>query len=345
MHSIRNHFIFWLFYISFTVGIYQVKDPSFWMHLTYEMVSLPAKMLLVYFTLYFILPRFLLPKQYIKALFTYAVMLVISVWFLYLSVSQVVYPTFYPNVATSLLPHDYKKLISPLLDLIIVSSLALVLKLLKDREQQDRNRLQLEKLNIQNELQLLKSQLHPHFLFNTLNGLYAYTLEEPKVAAQMLIKLSNLLRFIIYEGNKSIVYLQDELDCMNNYMELERLRYGKKLQLDYQVTGEIGSKKIVPLLLLPFLENAFKHGTGKRKKADTINCKISIHPKSLNLYLANSKKEQDQLLENSSGIGLQNVQQRLRHHFGEAYQLNIKNYPGQFLVNLNIPLSYEMCDH
>ncbi|MDN5213041.1 histidine kinase [Fulvivirgaceae bacterium BMA12] len=337
MRKIGGHIVFWLLYISFTVAIYYVKEPSFLLHLTYELASLPAKLFIVYFTLYFILPKYLLNKKYGLATMLFLVVLVMAVLLLQLSVSVIVYPIYYSEVAITFVPNNLEKLVSPLLDLIIVSSLAVVIKLLRDRELQERSRLQLEKMNVQNKLQLLKSQLHPHFLFNTLNGLYACTLENPLEASKIVIRLSDLLRFIIYEGDQPLVPLKDELDALENYVELEKIRYGEKMQAKWTVTGEAGNKKIVPLLMLPFVENAFKHGPAKISSNSWVSCDIGIEDRYLVMKLGNSKTG-DELPKIRHGIGLNNVQQRLKHNYEGKYELTIDDQPKQFLVFLKIPL-------
>ncbi len=338
LRKIRGHIIFWLLYISFTVAIYYVKEPSFMLHLIYELASLPAKLFIVYFTLYFILPKYLLRKKYGLATLLFLAVLVMAVWLLQLSVSAIVYPIYYPEVAVTFVPNNLEKLVSPLLDLIIVSSLAVVIKLLRDRELQERRRLQLEKVNVQNKLQLLKSQLHPHFLFNTLNGLYACTMENPAEASRIVIRLSDLLRFIIYEGDQPLVPLKDELNALENYVELEKIRYGEKMQAKWAIAGETGTKKIVPLLMLPFVENAFKHGPAKVGGNSWISCDIDIGEEHLVMKLVNSKKQEEQP-KNPYGIGLSNVRQRLKHNYEDNYELTIDDQPAQFLVFLKIPLT------
>ena len=337
--KIRWHIIFWLFYISFTVAIYYVKEPSFMLHLIYELASLPAKLFIVYFTLYFILPRYLLLKKYGLAIAFFTFVLIISVWLLQLSVSLVVYPVYYPDAEPAIIPRHLPKLVSPLLDLIIVSSLAVVFKLLRDRELQERERLELEKVNIQNKLQLLKSQLHPHFLFNTLHGLYAYTLDNPVQASKIVIKLSDLLRFIIYEGDQPLVNLADEINCLENYVGLEKIRYGEKMHISLTVSGEAGNKKIVPLLMLPFMENAFKHAPSNNGGKTSICCKLTIGDTYLSMELGNSKNPGEGLQENLHGIGLHNVKQRLKYNYNNRYELTIENKPTWFSVFLKVPLA------
>ncbi len=338
MKKLVRHGVFWCLYILFTVGIYYVQEPNLGLHITYELASLPAKFLMVYATLYFILPQFLLKKKYGLAFLQFAILLIVGIFFLRLLVWATVYPIYFPDLDTKLIPSNPTKLISPLLDLIIVSSIAVVIKLLRDREKQQLDHLNRAKSNIQNELQLLKSQLHPHFLFNTLNGLYAQILENPETAANMVVQLSDLLRFILYEAQEAMVDVDEDLECLGNYIALEQMRYGNKLDLSYTVLGTTVHKKIPPLLLLPFVENSFKHGISKDYEKCWIRCKIEFFEDILMLDLENSKPSFFEESQTENGIGLKNVKQRLDHVFPGRYDLTINDREDRFLINLKIPI-------
>ncbi|WP_425236201.1 sensor histidine kinase [Ulvibacterium sp.] len=338
MKKLVRHGVFWCLYILFTVGIYYVQEPNLGLHITYELASLPAKFLMVYATLYFILPQFVLKKKYGLAFLQFAILLIVGIFFLRLLVWVTVYPIYFPDLDTKLIPSNPTKLISPLLDLIIVSSMAVVIKLLRDREKQQLDHLNRSKSNIQNELQLLKSQLHPHFLFNILNGLYAQILENPEKASHMVVQLSDLLRFILYEAKESLVDVEEDLECLGNYIALEQMRYGNKLDLSYTVLGITVHKKIPPLLLLPFVENSFKHGISKDYEKCWIRCKIEFFEDILMLDLENSKPSFFEESQTENGIGLKNVKQRLDHVFPRRYDLTINDMEDRFLINLKIPI-------
>jgi two-component system, LytTR family, sensor kinase len=339
MNRIALHIAFWLLYLSFTVAIYYVKEPDLGLHIAYELASLPAKLICVYFTLYFILPRFLLKKKYWKAVILIILVLTLGVFFLQLLVINTVYPAYFPGITNSVFQNNPSKFISPLLDLIIVTTMAVALKLLKSREKEERDRLSLEKTNIQNELQLLKSQLQPHFLFNTLNGLYALIRDKPELASQMVIRLSNLLRYIIYEGRNALVSVAEDLGCIENYLELERVRYGSKLRLDFSVSGETGSKKIPPLLLLPFIENSFKHGVSNDYNSCWIRCAIIVSENTLEMDLKNSMAKFPGDTTEKPGIGIKNVRQLLDYSYQGRYTLSTRKADEVYHVTLKIPVS------
>ena len=338
MNRLLSHLVFWCLYVIFTVAIYYVQEPNLGLHIIYELASLPAKLFSVYFTLYFVVPRFLLKGKYWQAALQVGLVLVVGVFLLRIFVLNSVYPLYFPNVENILVPNDLSKLVSPLLDLIIVTTLAVVMKLLKDREKQEIDRLGREKSNVQNELQLLKSQLHPHFLFNTLNGLYAQILNNPEVAAETVIKLSDLLRFIIYEARKTLVNLVEDLDCIKNYIALERLRYGSKLQFTFLISGTAVNKKIPPLLLLPFIENSFKHGIANAHNACWIKCRIDVSEDILEMDLQNSIAPNIEEEKDTKGIGILNVKRRLKYNYQERFSLTTEKSEDSYHVNLKIPL-------
>ena len=337
--TIKSHTLFWMLYIAFTVGIYNVQEPALGLHLTYELLSLPAKMLMVYVTLYYILPRYLLAKKYVAAAGLLLVTLLASIWLLHISISFVLYPIYYPESISTIFPVNLPKLVSPLLDLIIVSSLAVVIKLLEVREEQKKAQIQLEKTNARNELQLLKSQLQPHFLFNTLNGLYACIEEDPKQASNMVLQLSDILRYIIYEGNEQTVSLKEDIDCLMNYVDLEKIRYGDRLDLQFTVRGEVSGKNVAPLHLLPFVENAFKHGPSKNHGENWILAEIEVEEHRVTLRISNSKVTNQQEGDQQGGIGLQNAKQRLTFSYGDSYQLDLEDQANRFNVLLKIPVA------
>lgn len=332
-----RHLAFWGCYILMTVGIYYVQEPNLSMHLAYELASLPAKVLTVYSLLYVIYPRWIKLKQYVKAFCTSISLLAIAVLLLRLSTFYLVYPYFFPQAfaESSLIS---VKLISPFLDLLIVSFSALALKLLRERERIEQHQLALEKHQAEHELQLLKSQLHPHFLFNTLNSLYAYTLEDPPKASNMVIRLSEMLRFIIYNSHKDTVSVAQEVKCIENYINLERMRYSERLKLEFKVsTIDTDQLYIAPLVLLPFVENSFKHG-GSSEGEVKIKCLIRIGENRLDLLLENTyDPDRCNSLVEYGGIGLKNVQKRLDHIYGDQYHLSILQKP-HFCVKLRVPL-------
>jgi LytS/YehU family sensor histidine kinase len=156
----------------------------------------------------------------------------------------------------------------------------------------------------------------------------------------MVVKLSALLRFMLYEGSQPVVPLEQELLSMQHYVALEKLRYGSKLKIELQIDGTIRGQEVVPLMLLPFFENAFKHGPSQTHQACTIRGRIRVEADWLSLELKNDKLATETWeASRPEGIGLKNVRQRLKHHYGKRHTLKMTDRPKEFIVHLKIPLS------
>ncbi|HEY5967322.1 MAG TPA: histidine kinase [Chitinophagaceae bacterium] len=204
-------------------------------------------------------------------------------------------------------------------------------------KQQDWMRAQQEKITA--ELQLLKAQVHPHFLFNTLNNIYSFSLENSPKTPGLILKLSSLLSYMLYDCKTDEVRLENEIKIMKNYIDLERERYGNKIEISWSVEGEIKDKFIAPLLMLPFLENAFKHGTSEQIEKSWLSVDISVMHGTLKCKIANSKNEYVSLRAN--GIGINNVKKRLEFIYPGKFDLKINDEGDFFVVSMMLILANE----
>ena len=204
-------------------------------------------------------------------------------------------------------------------------------------KQQDWMRAQQEKITA--ELQLLKAQVHPHFLFNTLNNIYSFSLENSPKTPGLILKLSSLLSYMLYDCKTDEVRLEKEIKIMKDYIDLERERYGNKIEISWSVEGEIKDKFIAPLLMLPFLENAFKHGTSEQIEKSWLSVDISVMHGTLKCKIANSKNEYVSLRAN--GIGINNVKKRLEFIYPGKYDLKINDEGDFFVVSMMLILANE----
>jgi len=223
--------------------------------------------------------------------------------------------------------------ISKSLYLLYPTFLLLVLKLYSEKQQ-------LLKLNEQKktaELVALKNQLNPHFLFNTLNNLYALALKKSDDTPKVIRKLSEILDYILYRCNASYVPLQKEIELIENYLSLEKIRYADRVKISFSknVTGQ---EKVAPLLLLTFVENAFKHGVANEINQAHININISKKGGELLFSVQNSKPAATENLSNKESIGLQNIKKQLELLYPKAYDLIIENGKNNFSANLKLAL-------
>src|SRR6187401_1891531 len=201
-------------------------------------------------------------------------------------------------------------------------------------KQQDWMRAQQEKITA--ELQLLKAQVHPHFLFNTLNNIYSFSLENSPKTPGLILKLSSLLSYMLYDCKAEEVLLEKEVEIMKNYIDLEKERYGNKIEISWNIEGDIKDKYIAPLLMLPFLENAFKHGTSEQLEKPWLSVDISVRQNILKCKIANSKNEFVPLSQN--GIGVNNVKKRLGFLYPDKHELKMSDEGNFFVVSLLINL-------
>jgi LytS/YehU family sensor histidine kinase len=196
--------------------------------------------------------------------------------------------------------------------------------------------MQAEKEKVSAELQLLKAQVHPHFLFNTLNNIYSVSLETSPKTSQLILKLSSLLNYILYECKTEHVLLEKEIKVMKDYIDLEKERYANKLEISLNIEGDIKDRYIAPLLLLPFLENAFKHGTSEQLEKPWLSMNLTVNKNTLRCKIANSKNED--VMANENGIGIMNVKKRLALLYPQMHELEISNEEDFFVVSLILQL-------
>lgn len=203
---------------------------------------------------------------------------------------------------------------------------------------QTANRLrQVETDQLKAELQQLKAQIHPHFLFNTLNSIYSLAIRNDERTADTIVKLSEFMRYIIRDAHRDKVPLLTEINYMANYMDLQKARLRDAVQIDYQLEGDESRLQIAPLLLFSFIENAFKYGVSPEEDS-LIVIQLTIQGNQLRLFVANNKVEVNQL-EKSTTIGLQNARERLRLLYPAAHKLVIEDTPMHYRVTLTLTLS------
>lgn len=339
-----RHLLFWIFilnYYALGVGMTQTKftldnlEKSYLTQLKY----LPGFFLVVYPVLYFLIPRYLEKRKFY--LFTIGLLLLIFV------VGGSYANLLKLNLASigDYSGFDMTKGGKNMLPFIHVTGIAVAIKFIKKAYLQESKALQASHQKSLAELELLKAQIHPHFLFNTLNNLFAHTLRHSDDAPQIVVKLSDLLRFMIYESREEFIPLVDEIQLLKNYIDLEKLRYGKELDFSLNITGNPGEKWIRPLLLIPLLENSFKHGMSQQVNEKWINLDIQIKEDRLLFNLANSKNPGltiPKINRKEGGIGLENVRRRLELLYTGDYSLNISNGENQFRVILDLPLKNKM---
>lgn len=189
------------------------------------------------------------------------------------------------------------------------------------------------------ELNFLKAQINPHFLFNTLNNLYYLAYSKSENTTEVIAKLSQMMRYMIYESNHPKVLLKKEIEYMLNYISLERLRLNDQVPIQFNVTGNTENVWITPLIFITFLENAFKHGVNNSNPKAWVNISISLQGNACVYTVENSKPSESKEIVEKSGIGMRNVQRRLELSYPGAYALDITDTADKYTVKLNLDLA------
>ena len=210
--------------------------------------------------------------------------------------------------------------------------------------QRDRERQKIiDQRNLEQQMEYLKYQVNPHFFMNTLNNIHALVDIDPERAKTTIVELSKMMRHILYEGSKKLIPLTREMEFLNLYVQLMRLRYTRKVHINVDVPPQLPELKLPPLMLIIFVENAFKHGISYREES-FIDIKLRVENKRLLFSCCNSKPTQVQRTNEKGGMGLQNVRQRLELLYDDDYTLDINDGEKTYEVKLDIPMQTRLPD-
>lgn len=210
-----------------------------------------------------------------------------------------------------------------------------IIKFIIDWFSNERIQRNLESERREMELQFLKSQLNPHFLFNSLNNIYSLAYQKSDKTADAIMKLSEIMRYMIYESNTPTVALSKEVDYLTSYIELQKIRFKDGAYIELTLNGEIDNQKIVPLMLISFVENAFKHGV-VTDPAEPVKINIIANQKILHFSVVNKKNQQNK--DAQGGVGLTNVERRLQLVYPDRYKLNVVNSATHYTCELMIDI-------
>ena len=206
-------------------------------------------------------------------------------------------------------------------------------QIVQRQEEQNRKLLQREQ-----ELKYLKAQINPHFLFNALNSIYALSRNRSVETPAVVLQLSHLLRYQLGNLDQKLVPLKEEVEFLNNYILLEEIRLAEHCRIEFEIEGQIQQQQIAPMLLIPFIENAFKHGIDASKKENFIKVRILIVDQQFSLQVCNSKSLIKQVMSESNKIGQENVKRRLKLIYPDAHQLKVVETDKEYSVHLNLTL-------
>lgn len=215
---------------------------------------------------------------------------------------------------------------------IMIIALSTAIRIVRQWQLSEQRARQAESDKTNAELSFLRAQINPHFLFNTLNNIYTLAVIQDENAPDSILKLSNIMRYVTDDTREDFVPLQYEIDCINDYIELQKLRLGKNTRIDFKITGDVESKQIAPLILMTFIENVFKYGISKHESS-IVSINILVHENGVSFYCQNRIFQEKEHTERE-GIGLINVKQRLHYLYPGKYVLNINTENQLYTVNL-----------
>jgi len=340
--TIFIHVAAWLVFFSLPL-IFRPKQElgpgviPFEMFLPYLKLTFFNLFLIVVFytNAYLLVPRLLFRKKY----FLY-VIIVITLFAVFLVVPDLIFrPPFRPGPGR--IPHpsefiSFRQMNSLFLFLVILL-ISLGLRIVQEWKQTEKRNKQIEAEQLEMQLSFLRSQINPHFLFNTLNSIYSLALIKSDMTAEAVMKLSEMMRYVIHDVHKDKVDLQMEIRYIQHFVELHKIRLSNNVNVELLIQGDFSTYKIPPLILLPFIENAFKYGTSSHEKTSII-IEISVDHDILEFKVSNQifpGREK----EESRGIGIRNTEQRLNLIYPGTSRLKVTNNGKIFIINLSIQLA------
>ena len=340
--TIKHHVFFWLFYFLFNTFRWGMYFDDFSYSFQTNLIGFPIHMALCYTNIYVLMPSFLYSRKYsifvlllLASIFT---MVLIKFNLTYYLVSQNVWPEGPEVINTITLSYTIAMMIGELYVITFVTAIKVTMDWIKEHKRVT----DLEKVQLETELLFLRSQISPHFFFNTLNNIYSLAIEKSDKTAKIVLRLSELMRYLLYETKSKRQSLEKEIICIQNYLELERVRHEDLLEVNMNISGNINDKKIAPIILLSFVENAFKHGVNKNIGNVKININFIVDGDFLYFSIDNpipKATEHKQQVISSSGIGLVNVTKRLALGYKpNEYNLKVESDESLHTVTLKIKI-------
>ncbi len=334
--TIIGHIIFWILHFILRLnfaGFFYTFDTD---RLALELINLSLRICVTYYTIYVIIYKYLLEKKFLKFFVYLAISVSASVLLRRAIQFYIIFPLqLDPDFAEGNF-FNVLRLIHSTIYIYPIVGIASIIILVKNWYDEQKLRLQLANEKLEAELKYLKAQLHPHFLFNTINNIYSLALEKSDKTANALLKLSKLLSFMLYESNVPKIQLSKEIQVLNNYIELEKIRYEHKLDFSFNIEGSLEDKYIAPLLLLPIVENCFKHGAGESINQSWIKLDLKIYEDTLFFTAENKNNQVQSTAKFNEGIGLRNIRKRLDLIYRDNNELEIYNKKDSFMVKLKI---------
>lgn len=334
--AVLTELAFWFVFSTLLVFGAEWEKDNIWKQVV-ELLIVFAPLLASVYAHSYIFSRFFLQRKFINYILLCTLLLTISYF-----ATRYIYETYTPENHSSIFGGIFLFILmhTGFRYLIIAPKQSLRIKDEEARRvKAERDLQELEAKQSKAELEFLKSQINPHFLFNSLNGIYSLTMDNPEKAGEAILTLSDLLRYNLESSKNKFVTLNRELEFLDNYIQLESMRLGDNCTINLTKKGEFQSKAIAPLILIPFVENCFKHGIGADKSNNYIHISISLEDNKLTFNtenrIASSRMNNN---KESIKIGIENVKRRLEMIYPNRYKLDLLSDHNLFKVQLQIEL-------
>lgn len=341
MHNIQfllkykmQHVFFWVLFLGlwFMLRVEDYANPSLAFQVT--LIKVADLVLMVYITNYVLIPKLLYKKKYFLFGFLFIVMVVFSSIFKMNILGRLTHNQLLLNLSGNWKARIYDNII-PHFFLVIAGA---AIKLMMDQIGLQKKITEMAKEKAEAELSFLKSQINPHFLFNSLNSVYFLIDKNNSDARQVLHKFSEMLRYQLYETNGEKIPIEKEIGFLSDYVDLQKLRKDENYTVQFYCSPEVKGFSLEPLLLVPFVENAFKHISHKLNEDNFIKLELSKRNGIFEMKVENSKEPGDVHTEKAGGIGLMNVKRRLELLYPQRHELIINNELDKYSVYLKIKI-------
>ncbi|WP_461304761.1 sensor histidine kinase [Aureisphaera sp.] len=333
---ITYHVLFWIIIMaSFAISEWSYRE-NLMEAIIFELLFLPSRLMAVYFNWFVLIPRYLYKNKLVIYFLTLFGLLIIVGVFHRFFVLYWGYPEFFPQwMSGRIEPFNISRLFQAML--IIVSPVAFTtgFKLFVNWFNSKKEAEALRQEKKEAELKFLKAQTNPHFLFNSLNSIYGLALGKSNKTPSLILKLSNILSYTLYDVNTKWVDLEKEIELIENIIDLEKERFGKRVDILFDKKGDVEGLKIPPLILIPLVENAFKHGVKDEVGKGWIHIEIQVEGSKL-LFTIQNTIPKNHLVKNMGGLGLTNVSRRLDLIYSDNKEFEAKDLGDTFLVKLQI---------
>jgi sensor histidine kinase YesM len=334
-NPLLQHGIFWILSYFILLNIFSLSSTFQRIDYIYTSIFLISLIIPVALNLYVFIPQFLRKNKYLVYGISFLMLLFAFSW-----INQLIFDRFIDLVLPDYFFISYYSYGDVLKFFGVFMLITTLLQLSKEWFELNRTRQQLillEKEKIAAELKALANQVNPHFLFNSLNVLYSLAVNQRKESPEAILKLSDILRYVIYESSGETTTLADEVNVIQNYIDLQRFRVGEDSKITFRSDVLHPALSIAPMLLLPLVENGFKHGVKGDVGITFLHILLKVEENILNFTVENNKGSADMESDNgNSGVGLENIRNRLQLLYPERHQLNIEDTEGSFRVILTI---------